>query len=148
MPTMKATTFDALSRLNHWLIAVGMIGMIGFGLYLENAEIAREAKGQLMGLHKAFGVVFLIFALWRVGYRVLQGFPAPVSPMPNWQELAMKLVHWGLLVAVLAMPISGVLMSVYGGRAVEVFGLFTIPAQEKVEAISSGARSSSTRARR
>lgn len=131
----KSVAYDAMSRFNHWIVAVVMIGMLGFGLFLENAELSREARGSLMGIHKAIGSVFLVFALWRVGYRVSQGFPMPIAAMPKWQDIASKIVHWALLAGVLLMPISGLMMSLFGGRSVDVFGILTIPAFEKNETL-------------
>lgn len=133
MSTNAPTTYGAISRFNHWITAAVMIGMIAFGLYLD--DLPRESKGALMGLHKSIGFTFLFFALWRVIMRVAQGFPPALGNMPKWQEMAAKAMHWALLAAILLMPVSGMLMSLYGDHAINVFGLFTIPGQGKVEAI-------------
>lgn len=125
-------TYDAISRFNHWIIALAMIGMLAFGFFLEYGWLAREAKGPLIGIHKAIGVLVLIFGAWRVGYRLFQGFPDSVANMPAWQEITAKVAHWGLLAGILVMPASGIVSSIFRGRAVEVFGLFTIPAQGEV----------------
>ncbi|MGB0719438.1 MAG: cytochrome b [Bdellovibrionales bacterium] len=127
--------FTMISRLNHWGIAVFFLAMLGFGFYLAFGDIPRADKGPLMGLHKALGVVFLAFASWRVIWRLAQGFPKDIAIMPNWQSLAAKATHWALLAAVIIMPVSGVLMSIFSGRAVNVFDIVTIPAQPKNEAI-------------
>lgn len=131
------TTYGLTSRINHWVIAVAMIGMLGFGLYLEFGGLAREAKGSLIGIHKSVGVLVLIFGLWRVTWRLLKGFPAAVSSMPAWQEVASKVAHWVLLAGIIVMPVSGLVGSLFGGRDVSVFGLFTIPAQAKIEWLQS-----------
>ncbi|QCB47052.1 cytochrome b [Hydrogenophaga sp. PAMC20947] len=133
----KELTYGATSRINHWVIAIAMMGMLGFGLYLEFGGLAREAKGPLIGIHKAIGVLILIFGLWRVTWRLLKGFPAPASNMPAWQDMASKFAHWMLLAGVVVMPVSGLVGSLFGGRAVSVFGLFTLPAQAKIEWLQS-----------
>lgn len=136
MPTKSNSRgYDTVSRLNHWVVALVMIGMLAFGLYLENAGLSKEARGELMGIHKAIGAVFLVLAIGRVGYRLYQGFPQPVAIMPKWQDLASKAVHWSLLAGVLIMPISGLMMSLFSGRSVDVFGLVTISAFEKNETL-------------
>jgi cytochrome b561 len=122
-------TYDLTSRINHWIIALAMIGMVGFGLYLSFGGLPREARGPLLDIHKAIGVLVLIFGVWRVGLRLVQGFPKPASQMPSWQETASKAAHGALLASVIIMPVSGIVSSVFRGRAVEVFGLFSIPAQ-------------------
>lgn len=88
------TSYGITSRINHWVSAIAMIGMLGLGLYLEFGGLEREAKGPLMGIHKAVGVLVLHFGVWRVTWRVLKGFPKPASRMPAWQETASKIAHW------------------------------------------------------
>jgi len=130
-------TYDFISRLNHWVIAAAMIGMLGFGLFLGFADLSREVKGPLMGVHKALGVLVLIYGLWRVGWRLLQGFPAQAGIKADWRTPVAKLVHGALLAGIIVMPISGIVASVFHARPVAVFGLFTIPAQTEVAWLAS-----------
>nr|WP_319947206.1 cytochrome b [uncultured Shimia sp.] len=123
-----AGNYGVVSRFNHWFIGFGMIGMLAFGIYLEKFAPDGPDKGALIGTHKAIGVLLLILGVWRVGYRLYKGFMADAAPMPAWQSLSAKIVHWILLVSVLAMPLTGVFGSYFGGRATSVFGVFTIPA--------------------
>lgn len=121
-------TYDTVSRVNHWVIAIAMIGVLGLGLYLEFGGLEREEKGWWRDLHKATGVLVLIYGTWRVGWRLRQGFPDPVGAMPAWQEKVVAFSHWFLLTAILLMPISGVLRTLFGDHSLAFFGLFTIPA--------------------
>lgn len=133
--TSEQTSYGAISRLNHWIITVAVIAMIGFGLFLANVELDRETRGMLMGMHKAVGVLVLIYALWRVAWRLALSFPQPAAPLSAAQAVATKAVHWALMVGILVLPISGIVMSLYGGHAIDVFGLVVIPAMEKSELI-------------
>lgn len=76
--------------------------------------------------HKALGVVFLFWVLLRLVNLIIRP-KMPKLAAPAWQTGVAHLVHTGLYAVMLAMPISGILMSVYGGRPVSVFGLFDIP---------------------
>ncbi|TQV83177.1 cytochrome b [Denitrobaculum tricleocarpae] len=133
----RNATYGFTSRVNHWVIAAVMIGMLGFGLYLAYGELPRDERGDLIAIHKSIGVLALGFGLWRVLWRVVRGFPAAVAGMPAWQERASKVAHWALLASVLLMPLSGVVASLFRGRPVEVFGWFTIPAQAEVTWLAS-----------
>ncbi|MEM9632271.1 MAG: cytochrome b [Pseudomonadota bacterium] len=135
----KLLTYDAVSRFNHWIIAIAMIGMLGFGMYLDNAELERSTLFPLIQLHKALGVLVLIYGTWRVGYRLFQGFPSPVGDAPAWQEIAAKAVHWVLLASIIVLPLSGLIMSLSGGHAVGVFNIVTIPAPGEFPAINEAA---------
>ena len=79
-----------------------------------------------IGLHKAFGVSLLFWMIARVINRVFTKAPPPVA-MAKWQMLLSQLSHFALYALLIAMPIAGLLMSIYGGRPVDIFGLFQIP---------------------
>ena len=79
-----------------------------------------------IGLHKAFGVSLLFWMIARVINRIFTRAPPPAA-MPKWQTLLSQLSHFALYALLIAMPIAGLLMSVYGGRPVDIFGLFQIP---------------------
>lgn len=131
--------WDAVSRINHWLVAFVMIAMVVFGIYLEEFVPRGPEKGALIGIHKSIGVLVLLYGIWRVGYRLAQGFLEDASPMPRWQAVSAKVVHWVLLVLVIALPLSGILASYFGGREIGVFGLFTVPAASAPNDALSGA---------
>lgn len=128
--------FGVISILNHWCSAIVFLSLLALGFFLEFTGDGRGTGGPLMGLHKSVGVLFLGFACWRLGWRLLQGFPKDVASMPWIQEVAAKLVHWALLTATIVMPVSGILMSIYGNRSINVFGLFTVPAMPENEYIN------------
>lgn len=134
----SSTTYGLVSRLNHWIVAAAMIGMLLSGLTMAYGPIERETVFAIMGWHKAIGTLVLVYGLWRIGWRVAQGFIKEASVMPRWQAIAAKVTHWGLLGTVLAMPLSGIVMTIYRGREVDVFGLI-IPAQDKIEWLANAA---------
>ena len=123
--------FGWLSIINHWVSALLFLSVLGLGFYLDFIGDGRGLRGPWMGVHKALGVVFLVFAVWRLTWRLTQGFPKDVAPMPLWQKASAKIVHWALLFATIAMPVSGILLSLYSERAINVFGLLMIPAQQE-----------------
>ncbi len=125
-------TYGLISRINHWIVAVAMIGMLISGLIMEYGPFSREVVAAIRDWHKPIGVLVFAYGLWRIGWRVAQGFPRAASAMPRWQSLGSKVTHWALLGTVFAMPLSGIAMSIYSGRDVNAFGVI-IPAQEKVE---------------
>ena len=131
-------SYGLVSRVNHWSVALVMLGMLASGLVLEYAPLARETTGAIMGWHKAIGVTVLLYGAWRVAWRLYERFPAATVAMPAWQERAAKAVHVLLLVAIVAMPLSGILMTLYHDRSIDVFGL-VIPARGSVEWLAESA---------
>ncbi len=91
-----------------------------------------EAKSALIWWHKGLGVAIRAFALWRLGWRLIEGFPVALSHAAAWQEPIAGFTHWFLLLGTLFMPASGVMMSLRSSLSNDVLGLFTIPAIGKV----------------
>lgn len=103
-------------RIFHWVGA----------LLILVAFITINQGEELVGVHKSIGASFLIWTILRIMARFITKRPAAI-PMSALQALTTNLVHWALYVTMLAMPITGVLMSMYGGRGVSVFGLIELP---------------------
>lgn len=111
-----AQKYTLATRIFHWIGA----------LLIVAAWVAIEQGDEFISLHKSIGASFLIWTLLRIINRFISKAPAPV-PAPKWQTATAHLTHLGLYLAMLAMPITGMLMSMYGGRGVSVFGLFSLP---------------------
>jgi len=116
-----SNTVAPLSKLTirlHWLIAAAMISLFAVGQYMTNTE-----TWSLYPTHKSMGMLVLILVLPRIVLRVIEGWPTPVAEAPPFQERIAKIVHWALILATVAMPLSGMLMSGAGGHGLYIFGL-------------------------
>jgi len=116
--------------LLHWIIGLTMIGMLAFGLWIEDMERG-TAKGEWLTIHKSIGMLVIVVATLRLIWRLRNGFPIELVVMKLWQRLAAHGVHWAQLVATLAMPLSGIMMSMGGGHPIPLFGLTLIEGGEK-----------------
>ncbi|WP_201556464.1 cytochrome b [Psychrobacter sp. 72-O-c] len=117
----NATKWPLSSRLFHWVSAILLLVTWILMLLYQNTD-----DKAYIGLHKAFGISILCWMIARVINRVFTKAP-PAPPMPKWQRVISKLSHFGLYALLIAMPMAGLLMTVYGGRPVDIFGLFQIP---------------------
>ena len=50
------------------------------------------------------------------------------NDLPKWMTIVSKITYFVLYVFMFTMPISGILMSYFGGYSTNVYNLFTIPA--------------------
>jgi cytochrome b561 len=107
--------------LFHWLLAALMIATLLVGWQLDDNEA-------LLGLHRSLGVLVLGLALLRLVNRVLRraAIPPSLNPAGSLPHTAEKLVHLGLYVCMIAVPLLGWLKTNAGGHAVECFGV-TLP---------------------
>ncbi|MFN7054006.1 cytochrome b [Hyphomonas sp.] len=136
MTDHSQSVYGGVSRANHWIGALLFAGVLSVGFYLAYSGIEGPDRRSLMGMHRATGTVLLLFALWRVIWRLRQGFPSPLDGVPAWQVIFARITHWGLIACMLAMPLSGVfMMSLLGGRGIDIYGLFTIPPILEIEGI-------------
>ncbi|MBN2647646.1 MAG: cytochrome b [Thiotrichales bacterium] len=106
------------TRFLHWVVALGMIMMLASGIYMHETK----AYG-LYFWHKSFGVLLIAFVLWRIYWRLKNGWPQPVRPLKNYEAILSRSVHWLLIVGTILMPISGMMMSGLGGHGVPFFGI-------------------------
>jgi len=117
-----------LSILLHWTAALGVIAMFATGFQAGWAEQAgdRAARGAAMGLHISIGATLLLIFAARIAAHYAQ--TQPVKPaQPGWLNLVASRVQHLLLLAILVQIVSGPLAVWSGGRAINVFDLFSIP---------------------
>jgi len=128
MLNKKALTYQTITL--HWVTGIIFITVFAIGMYMVDLPRSPE-KGEIIGLHKSLGALVLIVALVRLVWRLKEGVIPAASPMPAWQDKVAKAVHGLLLLATLAMPVSGIAMSAGGGQTVDIFGWEIIAAGEK-----------------
>lgn len=117
-------TYGVVAKSIHWVVAIIMIGLLGFGLYMVRIPISLE-KVKLYGWHKEFGMLVLMLAIVRIIWRLYNVVPKLSIPM--WEQLAARTAHWGFYGLMFALPITGWLMSSAAGLPVSFFGWFVLP---------------------
>lgn len=131
--------YGRISRFNHILLALLMIGAIAFGLYIEDLPRGPE-KFEMIGLHKSFGVLILFLGLWRIFWRLKSGFLKPADGVSKVEFKLGHTAHILLLILIFLMPMSGYVMSEAKGYAVSFFGLFEMPPLPDNKAVGDFAR--------
>jgi cytochrome b561 len=121
--------YGAVAIALHWLMAVLLIVLLAWGLYMVRLPDAGfdTRKIALLIYHKEVGMLALLLALLRLAWRVGQALPALVETIPDWQKVIARLVHLCLYALLLALPVSGWLMSSAAGFPVSFLGLFDLP---------------------
>jgi cytochrome b561 len=113
---------DPLSISLHWLVALGILGLLIIGYYMTWNQV-----WSLYHWHKSLGILLLVAIVIRSGWRLLQGWPAAdASHSPLERRLA-RLTQWLLLISSLLMPLTGMLYSGASGHGFALFGLHLVP---------------------
>jgi cytochrome b561 len=118
--------WGALSQLFHWLIAaliavqVGL-GLTGVALPLGMAKLATLAR------HKSLGITILGLALLRLGWRAVNPTPALPGTLRPYERRLARLTHAALYALLIALPLTGWMMSSARGFPVSWFNLVPLP---------------------
>lgn len=121
-----STSYGVVAITFHWLMAVLVIGMLCVGLYMVTLKFS-PLKLELFRYHKEFGVLVLMLACLRLGWRLANIVPAFPFTMPRWQQWAAHASHYLLYVLIFAIPITGWLLTSAAGLLPSFFGLFVLP---------------------
>lgn len=110
----------------HWLMALGIFFLFGLGLYMVELTYYDPWYRDSLDLHKSIGLVLLLVWFARLVWRWINTSPAPVgTPI---EQKAAHWVHVILYLIMIALFVTGYLISTADGRAISVFGLLDVPA--------------------
>jgi cytochrome b561 len=119
--------YGLLTRLAHWIMAVGIVGLFVLGLWMVTLTYYSPYYNSAPNVHRSVGMLLLILLVARFGWRL-------VNPKPDESELSplertvSRVVHWGFYPLLLALMVSGYLISTADGRPIAVFDWFSVPA--------------------
>jgi len=120
--------YGLVSILMHWLVALAVFGLFGLGYWMVGLDYYSSWYKTAPDLHKSTGLVLLALMLVRLLWRWLSPPPSALPDHGRMTRLASKLGHGFLYLGLLLLMLSGYLISTADGRAIEVFGLFSVPA--------------------
>ena len=116
--------YHLISRIFHWIMAILIIFMIGFGVYMTDF-LSNETtnRHEIYELHKSLGVLVLILLSARIINRLYHKPPALPATIKNTEKKIAHLAHLSFYFLMLIVPLSGYLMSNSYGFEVKIFGI-------------------------
>jgi cytochrome b561 len=118
--------YTAVARSLHWLMAVLILGLLALGLYMHELPLSPQ-KLQLYAWHKWAGITVFLLVWLRLAWRLAHPpppLPDPLSPIVRRLAAA---GHATLYLLMIAIPVSGWLMSSAKGFQTVWFGVLPIP---------------------
>lgn len=110
----------------HWLMAALLVGLVTLGLYMHELPLSPR-KLQLYSYHKWAGVTAFLLVLVRLAWRAMHRPP----PLPPGTSPAVRIAagtgHALLYLLMIAIPLSGWLMSSAKGVPTVWFGVLPLP---------------------
>ncbi len=119
-------SYTSVAKLLHWIMALMIFGLIGLGLYMEGLPFSPD-KLKYYSWHKWAGVTVFVLVLARLAWRARHRPPALPTTMSPLMRAAAHGGHAALYLLMVAIPLTGWLMSSAKGVPTVWFGVLPIP---------------------
>ncbi len=117
--------YGYVHQVLHTLLAV--IVLLEFALGHIRDFLPKSVRPTLMFYHKSFGLTFLAIGTLTLLWALINLKPQYPTSMQNWQASLARITRVMLYLLIIAMPLSGWIMSTAAGYPPEWFGLVTLP---------------------
>ena len=137
--------YNKTTVILHWLIGLLLLAMLalGFwmsglpkdlpdmaavdlfdlGIYTLQLSEPMSPRAFYFNLHKSIGSTLFLLILFRVFWRLAHAAPAFPATMQTWEKKLAAAVHHLLYLLMLALPVSGLLMTLYSKYGLRWFGI-------------------------
>ena len=123
MATPKNWPFGLI--IIHWVTALVVIGMFAVGVWMVDLTYYSEWYRTAPHWHKSTGLILAAVTLARLLMRTRTQRPERFGSAV--ERILSSLGHAGIYVLLIAIFVSGYLISTADGRGIEVFNWFTVP---------------------
>jgi cytochrome b561 len=120
------THYTRTAKSLHWLMALMIFGLLALGFYMSDMPLSPD-KLQYYAWHKWAGVSVFVLVWLRLAWRIAHRPPPLPERMPAAMQWAAHAGHFALYVLMIAIPLSGWLMSSAKGVQTVWFGVLPIP---------------------
>lgn len=143
------TRYTRTAVILHWLIALGILFMLflgwfmtdlpregvkassydlfNLGIYTWQLSEAATPRAFYFNFHKSIGATLLLIIAFRIFWRITHNPPELRSPMKAWERKLAETAHRALYVLMIAMPLSGLIMTLYSKYGLKWFGIPILP---------------------
>jgi len=98
--------YHLISIALHWVIGLGILGLILLGLAMTHLALPAMLKFQLYQLHKSIGITVLMAVLLRIVWRLTHRPPA-LPEMSGFEKNAAEGAHIALYLLMVILPMTG-----------------------------------------
>jgi cytochrome b561 len=118
--------YGVIAMALHWIVVALVLGAWISGQFGD--ELLRGAPHETgLFVHMSLGLAIVAFVVARLFWRLSDPPPAPEkSPLGAWGEWVGKVVHYFIYVALIAVPVAGIVVQFAQGHALPVSGLFEL----------------------
>ena len=132
---MQAKRYPAKMRIMHWVMSPLILLMLIAGLYMTSDFAPAQYKFSIYGIHKSMGLLLFVMIIMRFFIRRSSSVPPLPHELGKVQQKLAIAGHHFMYLCIFLIPISGYLMSVFGGYTVSFFGIPLVNLFAKNEAL-------------
>lgn len=111
----QAQHYGWVARMLHWSIAILFLSLIPMGIFASIIPEDTPYRNAYYVVHKTLGVIVLALVIARIIWHRISPPPALEPSLKPTEKKAAHLVHKTLYFMMLAMPVTGFLMTSYHG---------------------------------
>lgn len=126
--------YGLVSRLLHWTIAVLFIALIPMGIFTSMIPEDTPYRNAYYVVHKSIGVLVFLLILVRLMWNRMSTRPALDPSLKPWEAKLAHRVHLALYGFMIAVPVTGYVMTSYHGFPTYFFFFEVAPLWEKSDA--------------
>jgi cytochrome b561 len=120
------TSYGSVAKLLHWAVVLLIIAQFILGIIADDLPNGIR-KLEILAWHKSGGMLILLLALGRIGWRLVNPPPPQLTSYPHWQQVIAKTTHVVLYILILVQPVTGWMMSSAKNYPVSFYNLFQWP---------------------
>ena len=117
----ESNRYGKVSRMLHWTIAILFISLIPMGIFASMIPEDTEYRNAYYVVHKTIGVTVFLLVIVRLIWNRLSRRPSLDSALTSREEKLAHRAHNTLYFMMLAIPITGFMMTSYHGYATYFF---------------------------
>ncbi|WP_261883675.1 cytochrome b [Vibrio pelagius] len=117
--------YNPIARLLHWASALAIVGLFGVGLWMVDLSYYSEWYKTAPDWHRSIGIILAAVTLFRLFWKTVTASPSVEGK--SYEVIAAKAAHGFMYLNLLALFVSGYLISTSDGRGIDVFNWFTVP---------------------
>lgn len=118
--------YTRIARILHWIMALALTALVIVGYTMKTLPLS-PLKLQVYSWHKWAGITLLLLLVLRLIWRLLHRPPALPASMSFWSRALAHSGHALLYLLMLAIPLTGWLMSSAKGFQTVWFGVIPLP---------------------
>jgi cytochrome b561 len=115
--------YGALSIAMHWLMFLLLVGVYSCIELREFYPKGSDMRNLLKTWHFTLGLTVFVLVWVRLALRLVQVTPAIQPPVPGWQHILSKIVHFALYALMICLPIAGWLILSGMGKTIPFYGI-------------------------